>query len=58
LRKQEIKDANGEEITIIMQELHAEIRQKIRDNNNKYKHKADLKRRKMSLRMEIGIGTL
>jgi hypothetical protein len=32
LRKQEINNENGEEITIIMQELHAEIRQKIRHN--------------------------
>jgi hypothetical protein len=52
LGKQEIRSVDGEDFAVSMQELQDRVKQQLQDNNNKYKQKADLKRRQLDF--EVG----
>ena len=49
LGKIEKRSADGEEFANAIQELHEEVKQKLQDNNLKYKARADLKQREVNL---------
>ena len=52
LGKDEKRSADGDDLTIVMHELHEQVKQKLQDSSIKYKGRVDLKRREA--KFEVG----
>jgi hypothetical protein len=52
LGKQELRSVDGEDFAVSMQELQEGVKQKLQDNNHKYKQQANTKR--ISMNFEVG----
>jgi hypothetical protein len=52
LGKQEMRSVDDEDFAVSMQELQERVNEKLQDNNNKYRHREDLKQRQLDF--EVG----
>ena len=52
LGKMEQRSANGEYFATTISDLHKKVKEQLQDNNQKYKQRADLKRREVNF--EVG----
>jgi hypothetical protein len=53
LNQSKFRSAGAKDFTAEMQELHNQIKEQVKKNNDKYKHRADQHKRKLNLKLGI-----